>query len=69
MKFNEKNKNAIAKLHAYCFLSNTYALWFIYLPEYVKDCGDLKKNGLNYAYQVLIQMQKHGLHQPDEVRL
>lgn len=63
---NEK-KNAIARIFAYSFLSNAYALWFIYLPEYLKDCGDLKKNGLNHAYQVLLQMQKHTLTQPDEV--
>jgi len=48
-------------------LSNAYALWFIYLPEYLKACGENKKSAMNYAYQVLIQMQKHNLTHPDEV--
>ena len=65
-KLNEK-KNMIAKTCAYSFLSNAYALWFMYLPDYIMDCDDANKNGLNYAYQVLLQMQKHSLTQPDEV--
>jgi hypothetical protein len=64
---NEKNKHLLEKLHAFCFVSNAYALWFIYLPEYIKACGENKKIAMNYAYQVLIQMQKHNLTHPDEV--
>lgn len=62
-----KNYNQKTKLHAYCFLSNAYALWFIYLPEFIKECDDMKKNILNYAYLVLTRMQKHRITQPDEV--
>jgi len=50
-----------------CLLSNAYALWFIYLSECLKVNEDSRKVDLNYAYQVLIQMQNHQLHQPDEV--
>ena len=62
----------IAKVRAYYILSNPYALWFIYLSECLKSmCGDEPqeslKNGLNYAYQMLIQMHKHGLQQLDEM--
>ena len=68
-KVNEKNKHAVAKHHAFYLLSNTYALWFMCLPSYVKDCDAMRKNGLNYAYQILIQMQNHNLTQPDEVNI
>ncbi|RMZ98895.1 C-myc promoter-binding isoform X1 [Brachionus plicatilis] len=67
IKQAQKNYNTLAKFHAHCFLSNAYALWFIYLPEYIKECEDLKKNALDYAYMVLTQMQKHNLNHPDEV--
>jgi hypothetical protein len=50
-----------AKICAYFLLSNAYTLWFMYLPDYLKDCSDCRKYGLNYAYHVLIQMEKHGL--------
>ena len=66
-KQNEKTKNQVAKMKAFYFLSNAYSLWFIYLPEYLKACDSNAKNALNYAYQVLIQMQKHNLTQPDEI--
>jgi hypothetical protein len=67
IKVNEKNKYTVAKHHAFHFLSNAYALWFMCFPGYIKDCENLTKNGLNYAYQVLIQMQNHNLTQPEEV--
>lgn len=66
-KANDKTKHLIAKKYAFHFLNNAYSLWFIYLPEYLKSCDDNVKTGLNYAYQVLIQMQKHNLNKPDEV--
>lgn len=56
------------KSHAMCLLSNAYALWFIYLSEYLKSNEELRKTSLDYAYQVLIQMQNHQLNQPDEVK-
>ena len=48
-------------------LSNAYAVWFIYLSECLKINEEFRKIDLNYAYQVLIQMQNHQLDQPDEV--
>lgn len=71
MKNNEKTKYNVAKQHAFLFLSNAYALWFMCLPSYIRDCesASSRKNGLNYAYQVLIQMQNHNLTSPDEVIL
>ena len=49
-------------------LSNSYSLWFIYLAECLKTNEELRKSGLNYAYQILIQMQNHQISQPDEVK-
>jgi hypothetical protein len=49
-------------------LSNSYALWFIFLAECLKTNEELRKSGLNYAYQILIQMQNHQISQPDEVK-
>lgn len=67
IKLAQKNYNTIAKFHAHYFLSNAYALWFIFLSEMIKDCEHLKKNVLDYAYMVLIHMQNHNLDYPDEV--
>lgn len=67
IKQAEKNYNSLAKFHAYHFLSNAYALWFIHFPEYIKNCDELKKNALDNAYMVLVQMQNHNLTHPDEV--
>lgn len=69
IKIAQKNYNAIARFHAHYFLSNAYALWFIYLPEIIKDCENLRKNLIDYAYMVLIRMQNHNLDYPDEVSI
>ncbi len=67
LKQNEKNKFNQARNRVLCLLSNAYALWFIFLADCLKACEENRKNGLNYAYQVLIQMQNHNLTHPDEV--
>ncbi len=66
-KQNEKSRFSAAKTRVICLLSNSYALWFMYLAEHLRLCEENRKIGLNYAYQVLVQMQNHGLGQPDEV--
>ena len=68
LRLNEKNKLLASKSHAMSLLSNSYALWFIYLAEWLKTNEELRKSGLNYAYQILIQMQNHQISQPDEVK-
>ena len=67
VKQSDKSKFSAAKTRVMCLLSNSYALWFMYLAEHLRACEDNRKMGLNYAYQVLIQMQNHSLSQPDEV--
>ena len=67
VKQSDKSRFQAAKCRVVCLLSNSYALWFIYLAEHLRACEENRKVGLNYAYQVLIQMQNHGLNQPDEV--
>lgn len=53
---------------AFCLLSNAYSLWFIYLPALIESNQETKIiNTLNYAYKVLIRMQKQLLKQPDEI--
>ncbi|CAM6002406.1 unnamed protein product, partial [Sphagnum balticum] len=66
-KLADRYKHLVAKTRALHLLSNAYALWFIYLHESLKERPDRVKSGLNYAYQVLIQMQTHNLPQPDEI--
>lgn len=44
----------IARLRVLCLLSNSYALWFIYLAEHLRQCHENRKMGLNYAYQVCL---------------
>jgi hypothetical protein len=41
-----------ARLRVLCLLSNSYALWFIYLADYLRQYSENRKMGLNYAYQV-----------------
>jgi hypothetical protein len=65
-RFKSNNQNFTSKSWAFCLLSNAYALWFIYLPIYIENC-ESKVNALNYAFQILVQMQKQLLNQPDEV--
>ncbi len=55
-----------SKSWAYCLLSNSYAMWFIYLPIYIESC-EFKVIGLNNTFKVLVKMQKQLLTQPDEV--
>lgn len=50
-----------------CLLSNSYALWFIYLAEHLRLCESNRKKGLNYAYKILIQMKNHQINKPDEI--
>ena len=51
---------------AYCLLSNTYALWFIYLPYFIES-SESEVIELNKAFKVLVKIQKQMLSQPDEV--
>ena len=63
----EKTKFLQAKTRIMCLLSNSYALWFIYLAEHLRLCESNRKKGLNYAYKMLIQMQNHQINKPDEI--
>lgn len=63
---NDPHRRTSPENWAYCLLSNTYAIWFIYLPCYVHSL-ESKVSGLNYAYTVLVNMQKQLLKQPDEI--
>ncbi len=65
-RFKLNTQGFTSKTWAFGLLSNAYALWFMYLPIYLENC-DSKINGLNYAFQILVQMQKQLLNQPDEV--
>ncbi len=58
--------NRSSKSWAYCLLSNTYALWFIYLPFYLEST-ESKVVGLNNTFKVFVKIQKQLLTQPDEV--
>ena len=52
---------------AYCLLSNVYSLWFMYLPTMI-ECYTTPRDILNYAYKILVQMNRQHLTNPDEVR-
>ena len=58
--------NRSSKSWAYCLLSNTYSLWFIYLPFYLESC-ESKVVELNNTFKVFVRIQKQLLSQPDEV--
>lgn len=51
---------------AYCILSNVYSLWFMHLPSMMK-CYTVPKDILNYAYKILVQMNRQHLTNPDEI--
>ncbi|CAF0721231.1 unnamed protein product [Brachionus calyciflorus] len=67
IKQAQKNYYLKSKYHAHCYLSNAYALWFIYLPELIKEFDDMKKMLMDYAFTVLARMQEHKVIQPDEI--
>ena len=51
---------------AYCILSNVYSLWFMHLPAMI-ECYSNPRDILNYAYKILVQMNRQRLTNPDEV--
>jgi hypothetical protein len=53
---------------AYCLLSNVYSLWFMHLPTMI-ECYTTPRDILNYAYKILVQMNRQHLTNPDEVKL
>ncbi len=52
---------------AYCILANVYSLWFMHLPTMI-ECYTTPREILNYAYKILVQMNRQHLTNPDEVR-
>lgn len=52
---------------AYCLLSNVYSLWFMHLPIMI-ECYTSPRDILNYAYKILVQMNRQHLTNPDEVK-
>ncbi len=52
---------------AYCILANVYSLWFMHLPTMI-ECYTNPRDILNYAYKILVQMNRQHLTNPDEVR-
>ena len=53
---------------AYCLLSNVYSLWFMHLPTMI-ECYTTPREILNYAYKILVQMNRQHLTNPDEVKI
>ncbi|CAF3448200.1 unnamed protein product [Rotaria sp. Silwood1] len=51
---------------AYCLLSNVYSLWFMHLPTMI-ECYTSSRDILNYAYKILVQMNRQHLTNPDEI--
>ncbi|CAF1357891.1 unnamed protein product, partial [Rotaria sordida] len=51
---------------AYCLLSNVYSLWFMHLPTMI-ECYTSPRDILNYAYKILVQMNRQHLTNPDEI--
>ncbi len=51
---------------AYCILANVYSLWFMHLPTMI-ECYSNPRDILNYAYKILVQMNRQRLTNPDEV--
>lgn len=51
---------------AYCILANVYSLWFMHLPTMI-ECYSNPRDILNYAYKILVQMNRQHLTNPDEV--
>ncbi|CAF3583700.1 unnamed protein product [Adineta steineri] len=51
---------------AYCLLSNVYSLWFMHLPIMI-ECYTTPRDILNYAYKILVQMNRQHLTNPDEI--
>ncbi|UJR37238.1 hypothetical protein I4U23_029947 [Adineta vaga] len=51
---------------AYCLLSNVYSLWFMHLPIMI-ECYSNPRDILNYAYKILVQMDRQHLKNPDEI--
>ncbi|CAF0994016.1 unnamed protein product [Adineta ricciae] len=51
---------------AYCLLSNVYSLWFMHLPMMI-ECYTNPRDILNYAYKILVQMNRQHLTNPDEI--
>ncbi|CAF1170719.1 unnamed protein product [Rotaria magnacalcarata] len=51
---------------AYCLLSNVYSLWFMHLPTMI-ECYTNPRDILNYAYKILVQMNRQHLTDPDEI--
>ena len=51
---------------SYCLLSNVYSLWFMHLPTMI-ECYSSPREILNYAYKILVQMNRQHLTNPDEV--
>jgi hypothetical protein len=52
---------------AYCILANVYSLWFMHLPTMI-ECYTSPREILNYAYKILVQMNRQHLTNPDEVK-
>ncbi|CAF4347212.1 unnamed protein product, partial [Didymodactylos carnosus] len=51
---------------AYCLLNNVYSLWFMHLPTMI-NCHVSSREVLNYAYKILVQMNRQHLKNPDEI--
>ncbi|CAF2460586.1 unnamed protein product [Rotaria sp. Silwood2] len=51
---------------AYCLLSSVYSLWFMNLPTMI-ECYTSPRDILNYAYKILVQMNRQHLTNPDEI--
>jgi hypothetical protein len=52
---------------SYRLLSDVYSLWFMHLPAMI-ECYTTPRDILNYAYKILVQMNRQHLTNPDEVR-
>ncbi|GFX11056.1 c-myc promoter-binding protein [Trichonephila clavipes] len=51
---------------AKCLVGYCVSLWFIHLPSFAK-CSPSKSNALRLAFDILVQIQKYKICQPDEV--
>ncbi|GFS92328.1 c-myc promoter-binding protein [Nephila pilipes] len=51
---------------AKCLVGYCVSLWFIHLPSFAK-CSPSKSNALRLAFDILVQIQKCKICQPDEV--